>query len=292
MNIGILTRNPRAWAPRQLERAIRERGHEAVFLSYRSLVARVGYRPRLESRGVKLEEDLSAVIVRPIGRCSLDQAIFRMDALHRLARLGVVVVNSPSAIERCIDKFYALSLLEEHGIPVPRTLVAESAREAMRAFYELGCDVVVKPLFGSRGIGLMRVSDPETARRVFTALSFVHKVLYVQEFIPHGNRDIRAFVVGGEVVASMYRESSGWRTNIAQGARPRPLKLSGELEDLAVKAAKVVGCEVAGVDILEGPEGYYVIEVNSQPGWRGLQSVTRVDIAGRIVDYVLSRVKR
>lgn len=291
MKIGILTRNPNAWAPKQLEKAILKKGHEVAFMHFRTLVARVSYSPKVKARDTDILEEVPAIIVRPIGRCSLDQAIFRMDVLHRLTRLGITVINHPSAIEKCIDKFYALTLLEESGIPVPRTVITESVREAINAFYELGCDVVVKPLFGSRGLGLTRVLDPEIARRIFNALNFVHKVLYIQEFIPHGNRDIRAFVIGDEVIASMYRESTNWKTNIAQGARPKPLKLSEELEELAVKAAKVVNCEIAGVDILESPKGYYITEINSQPGWRGIQSVTRVNIADHIIEYVLAKIK-
>ncbi len=289
--IGIITRNPASWCSSQLQLAIIKRGYEPFCFRFPEIKTRVGFLPKFEVRGVDLLEEVLALIVRPIGRCSLEEAIFRMDVLHRLARLGMIVINHPSAIEKCIDKFYALFLLEEKGVPVPRTVVTENADEALKAFYELGQDVVIKPLFGSRGMGITRVSDPEVALRIFRALSFTHQVLYIQEFIPHGNRDIRTFVVGNEVIAAMYRESSGWKTNIAQGARPKPLRPDEELEELSIKVAEILGCEVAGVDILEGPEGYVVLEVNSQPGWRGLQSVTKVRIADKIVEYVISKAR-
>ncbi|RLE61315.1 MAG: RimK family alpha-L-glutamate ligase, partial [Thermoprotei archaeon] len=269
MKIGILTRNPRAWCSQQLIRAIRTRNCDPICINFPRLAARVGYAPRVGVRGFNITENIEAIIVRPIGRCSLDQAIFRMDLLHKLCRLGKVVINNPSAIEKCIDKYYALSLLEERGIPIPRTVVTESVREAINAFYELGKDVVVKPLFGSRGRGITRITDPEVARRVFNTLRFLHHVIYIQEFIPHGNRDIRVFIVGDEVVAAMYRESEDWKTNIALGAKPKPLTPSEELQELALRTAKTLGCEVAGVDILESRDGYVVTEVNSQPGWRG-----------------------
>lgn len=289
--IGIFSRNPLSWASQRLKEAVEYFGYRPVFLRISRLVNRVGFGPpRIEVRGLDLEK-LLAVIVRPIGRCSLEEAIYRMDTLHRLVRAGKVVVNHPSAIEKCLDKFYSLSLLEESGLPVPRTVVAENARDAMRAFHELGGDVVVKPLFGSRGIGTTRVSDPEVAWRVFSAIQFIHGVIYIQEFIPHGTRDIRVFVIGDRIVAAMYREGAGWKTNIHQGARPRPLKPSEELSELALKAASVVGCEVAGVDFLEGRDGYYITEINSQPGWRGLQSVTKVNIAREIVRYVISKAR-
>jgi RimK family alpha-L-glutamate ligase len=203
----------------------------------------------------------------------------------------MLVVNPPLAIERSVDKYCALTILEEHGLPIPRTAVTESPEDAQKAFHELGKDVVVKPLFGSRGVGSTRVSDPEVARRVFKAISFHHGVVYLQEFIPHGISDIRAFVIGDRVTASMRRVAETWKTNISLGAKPVACTLDRDLEDLAVKAAGIIGCKVAGVDILESPDGPLIIELNSQPGWRGLQSVTEANIADQIIDFVLSELK-
>ena len=215
-----------------------------------------------------------------------------MDLLQRLQRLGAVIINPPSSVEQAVDKFYTIALLEENGIAVPCTIATESVEEALRAFSELGGDVVVKPIFGSRGIGSTRISDPEVATRVFRALAFHHMVLYVQEFVRHGASDIRAFVVGDRVVAAMRRVAGGWKTNVSQGARPTQLKLDGGLERLAINASGVIGCKVAGVDILESEKGPVIVELNSQPGWRGLQSVTDVDIADEIVNFVLSELRR
>ena len=249
-------------------------------------------KPEVSIGEVDILKDLGAIIVRPIGRGSLEEIIFRMDLLHRLERLGVYVLNPPSAIERAVDKFYALTLLEEAGLGVPRTIVTESSDGALKAFYELRSDVVLKPLFGSRGVGSTRISDPNIAERIFRALDFQHNVFYIQEFIPHGHSDIRAFVLDGRVLAAMRRfAADSWKTNVSLGANPLPIKLSGEVEEIAVKAAGTVGCEVAGVDILEGSNGPLVIEVNSQPGWKGLQSVSDINIADEIVGFVLKRLK-
>jgi len=152
--------------------------------------------------------------------------------------------------------------------------------------------VVVKPIFGSRGIGATRVVDSEIAQTVFKAITFHHGVIYLQEFVPHGYSDIRAFVVDGRVIAAMRRVSESWKTNYSQGARPAPLELDSALEALAVKAAKAVGCKIAGVDVLEGPNGPMIVDVNSQPGWKGLQMVTKVNVAEEIVAFVLSELKR
>ncbi|MGB9841507.1 MAG: ATP-grasp domain-containing protein, partial [Candidatus Bathyarchaeales archaeon] len=153
-------------------------------------------------------------------------------------------------------------------------------------------DVVVKPLFGSRGIGATRVVDAEVANTVFKAITFHHGVIYIQEFVPHGTSDIRAFIIGGRVVAAMRRVAESWKTNYSQGARPAPITLDPELEELAVKAANAIGCKISGIDILEGPDGPKICDVNSQPGWKGLQMVTKVNIADEIVNYVLSELKR
>jgi RimK family alpha-L-glutamate ligase len=158
----------------------------------------------------------------------------------------------------------------------------------LAAFHELGGDVVVKPLFGSEGRGMVRVSDPDTAYRALRALELGRYVYYLQEFVPHGCEDIRAFVVGQQVVAAMVRQGQTWKTNIAQGARAVPLSPDASLCALAGQAARAVGADYAGVDILAIPGGdYTVIEVNGIPGWQGLQEVTHVDIADRIVEYAL-----
>ena len=292
LKMGIITRDENGWCSTQLRNAMEKRNITPVCFNFPQLIARVKYNPAASVNETNIPKELSALITRPIGRGSLEEIIFRMDLLHRLERLGILIINSPLSIERSVDKYYALALLEENGLPVPRTAVTENHREALKCFYELGGDVVVKPLFGSRGIGSTRISDPEVATRVFRTISFYHGVLYLQEFVPHGISDIRAFVVGDRVIASMRRVAGSWKTNVSLGAKPVAFQLSNELEELAVKTAKVIGCKVAGVDILEGPSGPLIIELNSQPGWRGLQTVTRVNIADEIVRYVLKELGR
>lgn len=289
--IGILTRNENSWCTAQLREAALRRGLQPLCFGFQNLVARVGFKPEASLGEVDILRDLGAVIVRPIGRGSLEEIIFRVDMLHRLRRLGLYILNPPHAIERSVDKYHALALLEEAGLPVPRTVVAERASDALKAFHELGGDVVIKPIFGSRGIGSTRVSDPDVAERIFRALQFHHQVIYLQEYIPHGNYDIRVFVLGGRVLAAMRRVAEGWKTNVSLGATPVPYRPTREVEDLAVRASEVVGCEVSGVDILESSRGYYIIELNSQPGWVGLQTVTSVNIADEIIGYVMRRVR-
>ncbi|RLI10950.1 30S ribosomal protein S6--L-glutamate ligase [Candidatus Bathyarchaeota archaeon] len=292
MKVGILTRNENSWSSIQLRKALTRRNIQHYCFSFPQLIARIGYKPHVSARNVKALEKLDALIVRPIGRGSLEEIIFRMNMLHKLQRLGLYIVNPPKSIEYCADKYSLLTVLEENEVPVPRTVVTENVDEALRAFKELGGDVVVKPIFGSRGVGSARVTDSEVATRVFRAVRFSHGVIYIQEFIPHGFSDVRAFVIGNRVVAAMRRIARSWKTNVSQGAKPLPIKLDEKIEKIAVKSAGLIECKVAGVDILEGPKGCFVVEVNSQPGWRGLQSVTKVNIAEKIVDFILSELKK
>ena len=292
MEIGIVTRNRNSWSSTQLREALAKHNIAHLCFSFPQLVARVGHKPYINVGNTSILEELDALLIRPIGRGSLEEIVFRMDILYRLQRLGLYIVNPPEAIEHCVDKYDLLAILEDNGISVPHTAATENVDEALKAFNELGGDVVVKPIFGSRGIGSTRIQDSEIASTVFRTITFYHGVIYIQEFVHHGFSDIRAFVVGDRVVAAMRRVANSWKTNYSQGARPEPLRLDKTMEEMAVKSAKLIECKIAGVDVLESPRGPLVVEVNSQPGWRGLQSVTRVNIADEIVDFVLSELKK
>jgi RimK family alpha-L-glutamate ligase len=273
------------WHTHELERAAAERGHQLTVLPYEGLVAQIGPASGLRSRKTELDST-DVVLGRIIPSGSLEQIIFRVDALHRLEDRGTRVVNSPRAIERTVDKFWTSTLLEQCGIPTPETVVCDDPEEAMAAYRTLG-DVIVKPLFGSMGLGMVRVSDEEMAFRVFRTIEQIRGVYYVQRTVDHDGTDIRAFVLGGQVIAAIERRASGWRTNLARGATARSLSLSEQLSALAVRAAAAVGADYAGVDLVTARDGTtYVLEVNGIPGWRGLQEATGLDIAGRLVDHL------
>ena len=276
------------WHTRELTRALEARGHTGAIVPYEGLVASIGQRSGLRSRAADLDR-ADAVLARIIPSGSLEQIIYRVDALHRLEDRGVRVMNSPRAIERTVDKFWTSALLEQCGLPTPDTIVCETPEEAMAAFRELG-DVIVKPLFGSMGLGMVRVSDEELAFRVFKTIEQIRGVYYLQRAIEHEGRDIRAFVIGGRVLAAIERRSEGWRTNLSRGGTARPVELSEAWAGLAVRAAAAVGAEYAGVDLLPARDGtVYVLEVNGIPGWQGLQEATGVDVAGAIVDHLVHR---
>jgi len=281
-----------SWSSTQLREALTKRGVPHECFTFPKLIAQLGKKPYFKVNDVNVLEELDALVIRPIGRGSLEELVFRMDMLYRLERQGFLIINPVEAIEHCVDKYDILAILEDNGLSVPQTVATESVSEALRAFAELGGDVVVKPLFGSRGIGATRIVDSEIASTVFKAITFHHGVIYIQEFVPHGYSDIRAFVIDNHVIAAMRRVSESWKTNFSQGAKPIPIELTPELEELAVKSTKVIGCKIAGVDILEGPKGPVIVDVNSQPGWKGLQMVTKVNVADEIVNFIMSELKR
>jgi ribosomal protein S6--L-glutamate ligase len=268
------------WHVRDLRRAADLLGHEAVAVDFRRITA-----------GIAVAADTLAsfdgVLVRTMPPGSLEHVVFRMDVLHRLEARGIPVLNPPRAIEICVDKYLACALLESSGLRVPPTVVCQHADAALEAFTQLGGDVVVKPLFGSEGRGMVRVSDIEMAWRTFRTLERTQSVLYLQQFVPHPGWDLRVFVLGGRILTAMRRQAHGdWRTNVAQGGSAEAVRVGRIEEELALRATAAVGALVAGVDLLPGPSGeWYVIEVNAVPGWRALAPVTGVDVAAEVLRF-------
>lgn len=276
----------RGWHTIELERVFLDKGHHCDSMPIRGIQARVAFQPWLSSRDLDLDS-YDAILVRIIPRGSLEQTIFRMDALHLLEERGIRVLNRAKAIERTVDKYYTSGLLAQAELLTPRTVVCERCDDALNAFVALGSDVVVKPLFGSMGLGIVRIENEDLAYRVFKALELERAVYYLQEFIPHRGRDIRAFVLGDRVLASMERISDNWRTNFARGAECRFVSLTPTQEELCLRAARAVGAEYAGVDLLPVSNGdSYILEVNGIPGWKGLQATSEIDIAAEIVNYL------
>src|SRR5262249_12666582 len=232
---------------------------------------------------------------------SLEQIIFRVDALHWIEDRGVPVMNAAAAIERSVDKFYTDARLREAGVPTPETVVTERSDEAMAAIRAMlarpapdgaGNEVVIKPIFGSMGHGIVRVSDPDVAFRVVQALDQIRSVYYVQRAIDSNGPDVRAFVIGGRVVGAIERRaaSGDWRANVSRGGRARSFDLPPAWQALAIRAAAAIGADYAGVDLLPSSDGaVFVLEVNGIPGWQGLQQATGIDVAGAIVEHLVDR---
>lgn len=282
---------PDSWYAADLRRAAGAQ-HEIVVLPCSELTATVEDDCCFASAGQKLA-DFDAVVVRTMPPGSLEQVIFRMDALGQLAAAGKLIVNPPRALEAAVDKYLTSAKLRAAGLLTPRTWVGQTAEEAEAAWERLGRDVVVKPLFGGEGRGIMRVSDPDLAMRAFTTLERIGAVIYLQEFIPHLGYDLRLFVLGGRVFGMKRHNSADWRTNISRGASAEPLEVTDELRELALKANAAIGTIVAGVDLLPGRDGkLYAIELNAVPGWRALARTLKMDVAKELLEYLSEQLSR
>ena len=236
---------------------------------------------------------LDALLVRTMPSGSLEEIVFRMDILGCYQRQGGLVVNPPRAVEVAVDKYLATCRVVMAGIPVPRTIVCQDVQQARNAYEELGGDVVLKPLFGGEGRGLMRLTTAESAESAFQAHRQLESVLYLQEFIEHGGFDIRVLLIGEEAFAMRRCNDQDWRTNVSRGARTEPLELADELLTLARQAAGVIEAPLAGVDILLAPSGQpYVLEVNAVPGWKALAGTVGVDISRCVWKYLAAEVQR
>ena len=284
----VVLGSPGSWYFSDLRRAAGDR-HDLLCLPFQRLTAGWdGGRAVISCGGQRLE-DVDAVLVRSMPAGSLEQVVFRMDILGRLERRGVAIVNPPRALEAAVDKYLASVKLLAAGIATPPTVVCQSLEDAMAGFESLGGDVVVKPLFGSEGRGIMHIDHPDLAHRAFKTLVQLGSVVYLQRFIPHNGFDIRLLVLGERVLCVRRSNRDDWRTNIRCGGKAGPYSPDADLVDTARQAAAVIGAPLAGVDVLLGCDGQrYVLEVNAVPGWRATAEALGIDVAALVLNYIES----
>jgi len=266
------------WHSRRLSRALTALGANVVTTTLKGCAFHTASPTGLVIPGFDATLPDGA-FVRSISHGSLEQITFRLGILHALQDSGVRVWNRPRAIERCVDKSTATFLFHKAGLPTPDTITVEGRDAALARFPELTPPVVIKPLFGAQGVGIGKVSTSDD----LPPGADLGDVYYMQAFIPPRGpefEDWRVFVSAGRVVAAMSRRAKTWITNVAQGASPGAWDPCGEMSGLALGAVAAVGADYAGVDLIRRADGRLaVLEVNSNPAWRGLQSVAAVDIA-------------
>jgi RimK family alpha-L-glutamate ligase len=298
LKIPILTDDP-GWHGKQLQLAFAERGVDAVFVSLQDCAMHMAAQPSnakplLHIPGFDLTTPAAAVFVRGVSGGTLQQVITRLNVLHMLSMQGVRIYNDVKAIERTVDKAMTSFLLRTHAVATPATWVCESRvkAEAIRQSAALAQQVLVmKPLFGSQGLGVRKLIVGEVLP--VPMQQYVDGVYYFQQLIetaaaPH---DYRVFVIAGKVVAAMKRVGSSWVNNVAAGGRCVAVQPDETMRQLALNAAAAVNIDYCGVDIIQASSGeYYVLEVNSIPAWKGLQSVTHLNIAQLLVDDFLSKI--
>ena len=270
------------WHVRALKQGFAAAGASAEAVSLRRCglhMTEEGARFLLPDPSARLPD---LVFVKTIAAGSFEEVTLRLGILHGLEAAGCGVVNSASAIERCVDKAQTSLRLALAGLPTPPAWCVQSREAAaslLAAEAAHGHELVLKPLFGAQGRGLIRLSDPAA----LPDAEAVDGVYYLQRFVPPAEatfRDCRVLVSAGRPVAAMLREHEDWITNVHQGARCIGIPAEGHVAALAVAAAEAVGAYHAGVDLIRGAEGdWRILEVNSMPAWKGLQSVTSFPIA-------------
>jgi tetrahydromethanopterin:alpha-L-glutamate ligase len=300
LRVAIMT-DETGWHTARLKKAFRARGVDARCADLAQCRFDTTWAPHglaIPGFGRTLPD---AVFVRGIAGGTFEQVTLRLGILHALRECGVPVYNDARAIERSVDKAMTSFLLHRNGVPTPATWASESAAYAQRVLMReaaAGRQVVLKPLFGSQGKGLRRLGASRSKDGTLLPLPSLRafqQVAYLQRYVDTGRAgfDWRVLVIGERAVAAMRRVGGqGWIHNFARGARCEPAMLDDALADIAVRASRALGLDYAGVDLIAdagSPHRHLVLEVNGVAAWRGLQSVTQLDIAGALVDDLLDR---
>lgn len=291
MKIIMLARNPDLYSHKRLVEAAELRGHQIdVFDTLRCYMNITSHRPQLYSGTTKIE-GYDAVIPR-IGA---SVTFYGTAVVRQLEMMGVYPLNESVAIGRSRDKLRSMQLLARDGIGLPVTAFAhDTSRTEEVIDIAGGTPVVIKLLEGTQGVGVVLGETPRSAKSIIEAFRGAKVNILVQEFIKEaGNTDIRALVVGGKVVAAMQRTGGGddFRSNLHRGGHAKKIKITAEERSTAVRAAKSMGLNVCGVDMLRSNHGPVVMEVNSSPGLEGVETATNIDVAGKIIEFLEKNAK-
>ena len=297
--IGIAVTDPGDWTAIALNDALVKASVRPVVFRLHDVTTSIQEHNRLYAGNTDLES-LDAVIVRDVGgsgsggRCGgggSEDMPYRLDVLCNLERSGLKVVNPPEAIRTAANKHMCSYLFREHGLPTPDTILTTDLDAALDAIRDWG-RAVVKPIFGFKGMDIHCVVDDEHSVKLLGSVIDTRGVLYLQRFISNPGRDIRVFVVDGDVPAAIYRLAppGSWINNLSRGGSHRRCEVTCEIAGLAVEAAGAVGAVYAGVDLIEGEDGLQILEVNGTPSGRGIYEACGVNVAQDIVKCVLDMV--
>ncbi len=285
MKIGILSRKASLYSTDRLKKVAEERGHEVSVVDYaRCYMNITSHRPSILIKGEPLVFD--AVIPR----IAASVTFYGTAVVRQFEMMGVFSVNGSQAISRSRDKLRTLQLLAGEGVGLPVTGFARSTKDIDGLINVVGdAPLVIKLLEGTQGVGVVLAETQKAAESVIAAFRQLDANILVQEFIKEaGASDIRAFVVGGKVVAAMMRKGpeGEFRSNLHRGGSARAIKLTPEERSTALRATKILGLQVAGVDMLRSNHGPLVMEVNSSPGLEGIEEASGKNVAGSIIEYL------
>jgi ribosomal protein S6--L-glutamate ligase len=290
MKLAILSRNGNCYSTRRLREAAEGRGHAVRVLdTVKFSIDLTKGEPELFYRS-KVLSQYDAVLPR-IGASI---TYFGTAVVRQFEQMDVFVGNSSAGIANSRDKLRCLQILSKHHIGMPPTTFVRARKDILPAIERVGsAPVVIKLIEGTQGVGVILAESTKIAEAIIETLQSTNQNVLVQKFVAESRgRDVRAFVVGDQVVAAMRRVAVGneFRSNVHRGGSTEPVELSEEAKQLAVRAAQIMGLRIAGVDMLEANEGPQVMEVNSSPGLEGIERCTQLDIAGVVIDYLAAQV--
>jgi ribosomal protein S6--L-glutamate ligase len=291
MKIGILSCSPRNYSSRRLVEAARSRGHKVTVLNtLRFSIDLEKGRPDMYYQGKGL-----SIYDAIIPRIGASITYFGTAVVRQFEQMEVYCVNSAVGIVNSRDKLRSLQILSRHDIGIPATEFVKDRRDVLPAIERVGgAPVIIKLLEGTQGVGVILADSVKIAEAIIETLHFTRQNVLIQKFVAESRgRDIRAFVVGDQVIASMRRVAQGseFRSNVHRGGKTEVIDLEPEFADAAVRAAQIMNLQVAGVDMLESKDGPQIMEVNSSPGLEGIENATKLDIAGAIIDYAAEHVR-
>lgn len=290
MKLCILSRNLKCYSTRRLKEAALQRGHEAKVLNTLRFSIDVAQgAPDLYFRGKQLSS-YDAVLPR-IGASI---TYYGTAVVRQFEQMDVFCANSSGGIVNSRDKLRSMQILSRHHVGIPETTFVRDRKDILPAIERIGgAPVIIKLLEGTQGVGVILAQSAKMAEAIIETLQSTKQNVLVQKFVAESKgRDIRAFVVGDQVVGAMRRVAEGteFRSNVHRGGRTEKVDLDETYTQTAIRAAQIMGLRVAGVDMLEGKDGPQVMEVNSSPGLEGIENCTQLDIAGAIVDYIAAQV--
>ena len=290
MKLAILSRAPKSYSTQRLRTAALDRGHQVKVLNTLRFGIDISRdEPDLQFRGKPLS-DYDAILPR-IGNSI---TYFGTAVVRQFEQMDVYTPNTANGIANSRDKLRAIQILSRHNIGMPATTFVRDRADVIPAIERVGgAPVVIKLLEGTQGIGVILAPDNKVAEAIIETMQSTKQNVLIQAFVKESKgRDIRALVVGDRVVAAMRRVAQGdeFRSNVHRGGSVESVELDPEYEQTAVRSAQIMGLRVAGVDMLEGNDGPMVMEVNSSPGLEGIETATKLDVAGAIIDYIDNQV--
>jgi tetrahydromethanopterin:alpha-L-glutamate ligase len=294
LKIGVVLTDPGDWTAKAFLKSIEKRGAQPVSINLATLSASITTADFSIFDATSQNVDLDALIVRDVGiSFALEEIAVKHDLVRLFEASGIPVMNTSDAIQNAANKFFSFYLFKRARLPIPRTVVTAEADVAVKAVETFG-SALVKPIFGSQGKGIVKLESSQPDLTVqLAALIEERGMLYLQEFVPNPGRDIRVFVVGDEALAAIYRVSStgAYVSNLSQGGTPVACTITDGIRDLAARAAKAIGADFAGVDLLEGEEGLVVLEINGTPSGKGINRACGVDVTEAIVNRLFERLE-